>query len=212
MEHDLAKKGHSADELRFGSNLGHWIEGGLLATVGVLALLELIGVLAGGWIYVWPAVLVVAGIVLPLGIFGHGHGEDARASRAAILADPQQKQHLIMAGLLFLAGLAEIVGIATEFSFLFYVWPVVLVIIGVMFMIHTQHGTSAAASKAVRIHRILGGTLSLAGLARAISLITGIDSGIVGLAWIILVLAAAVQLLVYREPEGAYEEVDPSEH
>ncbi len=99
MEHNQQETPPSGSVLRYWSNFGHWVEGGLFAIVGVLALLESVGVLSGNWIYAWPVVLLIAGLALPLGIFGHGHGEDARASRAALLADPQQQQHLIIAGL-----------------------------------------------------------------------------------------------------------------
>jgi hypothetical protein len=192
-------------ESRFWSNLGHWVEGGLFAIVGLLALLESSDILTDSWIYVWPTILLIAGLTLPLGIFGHGHGEDARASRAALLADPQQQQHLIIAGLLFVAGVAEIAALASGIGILRYVWPLVLIVIGILFMIHTQHGTSEAATKAVRVHRILGGTLLLAGLARGLAVASGTYTGVLGLAWVVLLLITAVQLLIFREPEGAYE-------
>jgi len=55
------------------------------------------------------------------------------------------------------------------------------------------------------VHRILGGTLVLAGLARGLAVGSDTDTGVIGLAWIVLLLITAVQLLVFREPEGAYE-------
>ncbi|MFV1858820.1 MAG: hypothetical protein ACC647_05645 [Anaerolineales bacterium] len=200
---DLAKK------MRYWSNLGHWIIGGLLAVVGILALLENLGTLSGGWVYAWPGALALAGLMLPLGILSHGHEE---YGREVVLADPQQRQHLIMGGIIFLAGVAEIVALAAGIGFLRYAWPLALGAVGVIFLVHPQHGTDAAAVKAVRIHRILGGTFILAGLARLIAVLTGAYSGLFGFAWIILVLLAAAQLIFYREPEGAYEAGSHGKH
>ena len=59
--------------MRRWSNWGHWAEGWLLGVVGVVAILEATGALSGGWQYLWPAFLVVAGLLLPAVIFGHGH-------------------------------------------------------------------------------------------------------------------------------------------
>ncbi|GMR09865.1 MAG: hypothetical protein BMS9Abin28_0685 [Anaerolineae bacterium] len=198
-----------AEKMRYWSNLGHWIIGGMLAIVGVLALLEILGVLTGGWVYAWPGVLALAGLVLPLGILSHG---DEKYGRELVLADPQHRQHLIMGGIIFLGGVAEIVALAAGIGFVRYAWPLALGAVGVIFLIHPQHGTDAAAVKAVRIHRILGGTFILAGLARLIAVVTGAYSGLFGFAWIILVLVAAAQLIFYREPEGAYEAGSHSEH
>ncbi len=202
MEHMEAMPSGLAEKMRYWSNLGHWIIGALLAVVGVLALLEILGVLGGGWAFAWPSAAAVAGIMLPLGILSHGHEE---YGRELVLSDPQQRQHLIMGGIIFLGGLAEVVALATGIGALQYAWPLGLGAVGVIFLIHPQHGTDAAAVRAVRIHRILGTTFILAGLARAATVLTDANSGLFGFAWVILVLAAAVQLITYREPEGAYE-------
>jgi len=190
-----------AAQMRSWANLGHMIMGGLLAIVSVLAMLEWIDVLAGLWIYAWPSVLVVAGMALPIGILSHGHEE---ISRSQILADPQQRQHLIMGSILFLAGLSEILALSMEASILQYGWPSALLIIGTMFVRHVQHSSDNGAVESIRIHRVLGGTLLLAGLARSIMVFSGIHTGAPGLAWIILLYAAARQLVSYREPAGAY--------
>lgn len=58
-------------------------------------------------------------------------------------------------------------------------------------------------AKAVRQHRLLGGTVIAAGLLRAAELATAFE--VLAVLWPLAALAAAVQLLLYREPEGAYE-------
>jgi len=47
-----------------------------------------------------------------------------------------------------------------------YVWPGVVLLIGGLFTIHEQHGTSEASAKAVRQHRILGLAAIITGLLR----------------------------------------------
>jgi predicted tellurium resistance membrane protein TerC len=52
-------------------------------------------------------------------------------------------------------------------------------------------------------HRVLGITAIAAGVLRLAEIITG--ASIFGLLWPLALLAAAAQLLLYREPEGAFE-------
>lgn len=84
-----------------------------------------------------------------------------------------------------------------------YAWPGVLVLIGGMFVFHAQHGSHEAVARAVRFHRLLGAVLIAAGLLagshalwRRLSL---------AYLWPLVLLLAAVLLIVYREPEGAWE-------
>ena len=84
-----------------------------------------------------------------------------------------------------------------------YVWPAALILIGVMFLVHEQHGTSEAAAKAGWLHRLLGITLIVAGLLKGGEVITG--ARLLAMLWPFALLAAAGQLLIYREPAGAYE-------
>jgi len=198
-----------AAQMRIWSNLGHWIIGTLLAIVSILALLEVLSVLTFSLNYIWPAVLALAGLALPIGILSHGHEDFGRAQ---VLEDPQQRQHLTMGGIMFLAGTAEIIALAVKISFLHFAWPLALGVVGTMFFIHPQHGTSEAAVKSGRTHRILGGTLIFAGLARLVAVSTNNLTGAYEYAWIILVLAAAAQLIFYREPKEAYETRIHDEH
>ncbi len=193
--------------MRQWSNWGHWAEGGLLGVVGVVAILEAAGALSGGWQYLWPAFLVVAGLLLPAVIFGHGHEDyENLGGRAAVWRDPQQRQHLVMGGILALGGLAEIAARASDLTILRYVWPVGLGVVGLMFFFHTQHGDDEAARKAVTIHRILGGTIVLAAVARLIEVAIEAEGGFWAYAWAVLLLVTSAQLLIYREPEGAYSQ------
>ena len=191
------------------SNFVHIVVGTLLAVVAALAALEVFGVVAGGGRYVWPGLLVATGLFVPLFIMWAAR--EHRVPLARVLADPQQRQHFTLSGWMLLGGTAEALRLAGVLAWVLgFVWPIVVALIGYGFLSHAQHGTSEAMAKAVRAHRVLGGTLILAGLARGIEVVSGIHKGTVGLGWVVLLLAAALQFMIYREPEGAY--VDAGKH
>ena len=160
---------HTPEEMRVLSNIGHWIEGGILAIVGFLALLEASGYFHGdGWAYAWPAFLLLAGLVLPAYMLLH-HGLDrVKVSWRFVMEDPQQRQHFLMAVLLLVAGLAEMSQRLRGGGTLLFglVWPIALGVIGGLFLVHTQHGTHEAVSWAMRVHRYLGVVLIAAGFTR----------------------------------------------
>ncbi len=87
------------------SNLGHWVEGLLLAVVGILALLN--NVEGAGWAGIaWPILLLVAGILLLILIYPR----HPRVDWPLIWNDSQQRQHTIMALAITVAGAAELAG------------------------------------------------------------------------------------------------------
>jgi len=178
------------------SNLGHLIEGLLLAAVGVLTILE--GIRVAAWASkAWPILILVAGVLLLLLIYPRHPLSDW----PAIWRDPQQREHTIMAASIAVAGVAELLrGSSVGWA---YVWPGVMLLIGVLFLTHAQHGTGAAVVKALWQHRILGLTAIVAGLLRVAEVSTGVS--VLGILWPIVLMAAAAQLILYREPEGAYE-------
>lgn len=191
---------HTAEEKRRLSDLGHRVEGFLLAAVAILALLHAAGF---AWAATaWASLILVAGALLLLLIYPR----HPLADWPAIWRDPQQRQHTIMAAAVFLAGLAELAAGQNPSSVWRYVWPGVMLLIGLLFLTHAQHGTGAAVARAVRQHRTLGLTAIVAGLLRVVEVAS--DSGVLAFLWPIALLAAAGQLLRYHEPEGAFE----SEH
>jgi hypothetical protein len=112
----------------------------------------------------------------------------------------QDREHLRMATLIAAAGAAESVA-ATRRGELD--GATALVGVGAMFLTHEQHGTGEALRKSRSDHRRLGSSLIAAGAAEAASAL-----GLPGpwrMVWPLMALAVSVQLLAYREPEGAYE-------
>jgi hypothetical protein len=195
---------HTAEEMRRLSNLGHLLEGLVLATVGILAILGSLGMVA--WApTAWPLVILLAGVLLLALIYPLHPLSDW----PAIWRDPQQRQHTIIAAALMVAGTSELLQSSSARSW-GYVWPVVLIVIGVLFLTHAQHGRGRAVARAVLLHRILGITLIGAGLLRAIE--GGTEASIFAFLWPLALLIAAAQLIVYREPEGAFEEESHAGH
>ena len=115
--------------------------------------------------------------------------------------DMQLRKHTIIAIAIAIAGLAELLSSAsTVFD---YVWPAAIILTGGLFPFHAQHGTSEAAVKAVLQHCLLAIILIVAGLLNLIEITS--RARFAAILWPIGLLIAAVQLLLYREPEGAYE-------
>lgn len=192
---------HSPEEMRRLSDLGHIVEGVLLAIVGGLALWS--NVSGNAWASViWPILILAAGILLLLLIYPRHPLSDW----SAIWRDPQQRQHTLMATALAVAGAAELLWQRTNFVGWRYVWPGGMLFVGVLFLAHTQHGEGHAVSQAVQRHRILGITIVVVGLLRGAEVATGIS--ILALLWPLALMLTAAQLLLYREPLGAFEAGD----
>ena len=187
---------HTPEEMRRLSNLGHIVEGALFAIVGVLALLGNLGTFT--WVSLtWPILVLFSGIVLLFLLYPlHPISE-----WGLIWRDAQQREHTIIAAAVAIAGVAEL--LSSAIRALSYVWPAAIILTGGVFLFHAQHGTSEAAARAARQHRNLGTTFILAGLLNFVEIISG--TMFAAILWPIVLLIAAVQLLLYREPEGAYE-------
>lgn len=191
-------KSHTPEEMRRLSNLGHIMEGALLATVGVLVILSNTGVAV--WAStVWRFLALLAGIALIIIIYPR----HPVSEWGLIWRDPQQRQHTLIAVVIILAGIAELVQANAGVSVLQSVWPIALIIIGALFMTHTQHGHGDAVHQAVLRHRILGITIMAAGLLRLLEIV--IPSNVLAILWPIALLIAAFQLVIYREPGGAFD-------
>jgi len=193
-QHSFAS--HTPEENRHLSNIGHIAEGITFVIVALFAFLD--GVGNAAWAAkAWPILLLCAGVVLLVLIYPRHPASDW----PAIWRDMQQRQHTIMAVAVAAASAAEL--FRGSIQVLAYVWPGAAILIGRMFLIHEQHGTSQAAANAVRQHRILGLTLIAAGLLRAGEVSTG--NALLAIAWPVALFGAALQMLYYREPDGAFE-------
>lgn len=199
---------HTAEEMQSFSNLAHRVEALILAVIAIAAFVESWGYLQHGWRrYLWPALVLLSGVFLILYLLIPYHGLDQMPSQwAFIFGDPQQRQHVVVALAALGAGVAElhsrhIIPLKGRTALIF---PLVLLGVGLMFVLHKQHGTDEAVRQAQLIHRYLGLSLIAAGLLRSVEVSKLGRQRWLGSSWSLALLAAAILLGVYREPKGAY--------
>src|SRR5256885_10653661 len=109
------------------------------------------------------ALNVLAGLILgPVLLLHHGW-----PVARAMLADPQQAQHVMMGFLLVAGGCARLWGEATgHFRAGAAILAVCVGVVGVLSLFHCQHGTDHAVHLAMIIHRLLGLTFLVGAAAR----------------------------------------------
>lgn len=201
----IVLKLHTIEELVFYSNLAHWIEGGIFLTVSLIILSQLFGYWKDKQ-YLWPSLILAAGLFLPVFTYIHHTNELSLAWQATIY-DSQQQQHLFMAILMSIAGFGELMRIKYQRSFWGFALPIVLVTIGVLFLTHPQHGTTEAVAQAALIHMYLGSVLVLSGMFRGAEMLWPNQKWLT-YPWVVFLVMAAILLISYREPSGAYMSVD----
>lgn len=197
---------HTPDELRFSSTLVHWIIGGVFATVATLSLAQIRGYLRGKTAeYLSPILILTTSIILLLYLSFHHGLEQVGSVWQIVLIDPQQRQHVLMGTLFIIASLAELRSRMKKSGMLWrFVWPAVTVIIGVMFLLHPQHGTREAIEYASTFHTYLGISLTLAGSFLGVEVLWGKKQRWLSVSWIAFLFLSSILLLLYREPEGTY--------
>ena len=199
---------HSPEEMRQISNLAHLAEGIVLGTAALIALAQARGLFdEGKQRYAWPTLVVAAGVFL-LGylVIPHHGLENARTQWRFVFGDPQQRQHVMISLLVLVGGALELLATAGKLNGRLWhlAWPAALLLVGVLFLIHPQHGTSEAVARATLVHRILGTTLAGAGIIAGANAVRAAHSHALATLWPVALLAASVLLLIYREPSGAY--------
>lgn len=197
----------TTEQLYFISNLAHWVEGGLLAIVTVIAFAQAVGYAKSkGAQYLWPALILIGGVFLPAYMLLWRGVGNVGLSWNLIIKDPQQREHLLMASFLVVGGAVEILYRARILrrEFWKFTVPVALVMIGAALFIHTQVGTPEAVAEAVSKHHYQGGSIILAGLFRAADLHWHYQRKWLAFPWIAMLLVAAVLLITYCEPEGTF--------
>lgn len=198
---------HTPEELVFYSNIAHWIEGAIFLIVAGIALVQIFGYWKNKP-YLWPSLILIAGLFLPIFSYIH-HWDELGLAWQATIYDSQQRQHMFMAILMSVAGFTELLHLKYQQSGWKFVLPLVLVTIGVLFLTHPQHGTSEAVMQATLIHKYLGSVLVLSGFFRGAEMVWS-NRKWLAYPWIIFLTLAAILLISYREPAGAYMPVDQS--
>jgi len=198
---------HTPEEMRQIVNVAHVVEGVVIGVAAVVMIVETRVSLRSARL-VWPAIMVAAGLGLLLFLFIPHHGLALAATQwNFIVGDPQQRQHVVIAMLITAAGVVELQRGRERLSAPAwgFVWPVALAVIGVLFLVHQQHGTAEAVATAMRVHRYLGATFIAAGVLSAINASRPRPVRWITLAIALTLMTTATLLIVYREPPGAYE-------
>jgi hypothetical protein len=197
------------EQLQFISNIGHTIEGVLFAIVALIALLQALGYMnRNGAQYMWPSLIVIAGIFLPAYILLQRGFDQIGVSWNVIIHDPQQRQHIFMAILLVIAGAAELAvrSKTVEERPWKFVPPGALLVIGITLLCHTQYGTPEAVAESMRKHHYQGISVILVGLFRVVDIRWRRRNKWLAYPWIVFLFVAAALLITYREPWGAYRD------
>lgn len=198
---------HTPEELILYSNIAHWVEGAVLLMAAGIVLLQIFGYLRDK-LYLWPSLILLSGLFFPIFSYGH-HLDELGLAWQATIYDPQQRQHMLMAALMSIAGFSELVRIRYRQSAWRFVWPAVLATVGILFLVHPQHGTGEAVMQAALIHTYLGSVLVLAGTFRVAEMLWP-NVKWLAYPWIVFLALAGILLVSYREPEGAYIAESPS--
>lgn len=180
----------------------------MFATVAVIALLQALGYAQSkGAQYLWPGLILIAGIFLPAYILLQRGFDRIGITWNLVIRDPQQREHFLMALLLLAAGLAEVLDRAKLLvtNLLKFVAPAAFVAIGLLFVFHTEYGTPEAIAESVLKHRYLGVVIAMAGLLKAADVLWRKRFKWLAFPWILLLFVAALMLITYREPPGAYK-------
>jgi hypothetical protein len=196
---------HTPEDMEAFSNAAHVAEGVVIAAAALIALAQAAGHAHSGRTRLASPMLVLFGgvFLLVFLLFPH-HGLDlARDQWVFIFGDPQQRQHLLIAAALAIAGWAEVAHQRRPRKWLAIALPIALALIGASFLLHTQHGTTAAVERATHVHRLLGSVLTA---TAALVVASRLKPKVQWLhyAWPIALLFAALLLFAYREPIGAY--------
>ena len=96
------------------------------------------------------------------------------------------------------------------------VLPLGLMAVGIMFISHSQHGTAAMRAQ-LALHRILGSTVILMAIVRAIDVLGWARSNWARVGWLLLGLGISLQLFLYAEDPGGHgnmqmQHAGPSSH
>jgi len=202
---------HTPVEMRQISDLAHVMEGVVLGLAAAVVIAQARGV-SGRARFAWPGLILLAGAALLGYLFVPHHGvARARLQWGFVLGDPEQRQHVIIAALVTVAGIVELLNRAGRLSARGWrlAWPAALVVIGLMFVLHEQHGTAESVRQAVRHHQYIGIAMLATAALGTLDVLRERPTRWVTASWGFTLLVAAILLGAYREPPGAFQDASP---
>ena len=191
---------HTPQELVQLSNAAHVAEGIVLAIIGVLVIAQGLGYLQKAWQrYLVPSIALLASLILAGFLFVDHHNELPVAWHW-VTTDMQQQQHLLIGVILGVTSIAALIGLKLKQKWLEFALPVAFAAIGVVFLVHPQHGSDSEAARALLIHRVAGTSLIIAGLAGAGALLRKEWRKVLSIVAGVLLIVSAGLFVSYREP------------
>ena len=176
-----------------------------MSAVGFLTLLEALrGMPRSRLRFLWPLLIVGGAVLLPAFVLIVSD-RPLRDTLAFLWRDIQQRQHLLMAVTLLVAGGVEFWRRWTHRAATWWVWPAALMTLAGLLMTHTQYGTVAAVRWAERQHAYHGMMTAAAAIGFAAGHMRNRAGRIGSVAGPLLLLGGAILLLLYREAPGAYD-------
>ncbi len=169
----------------------HKLAGALIVIFVAVALSKEMGRWRGAWQqYILPVGAMSVGLFLVLDpiVF---HGGDFGA---------EGRQHQLQGGLFLAVGAIELARCRGKLKRRAFgaVLPLAIVVVGMLFIVHTQHGGGDMALQMVQ-HRILGTTLILTGVVKGLDGLGSAKGNWAAVGWLLLLLAVALQLFLYVE-------------
>lgn len=171
--------------------LVHQIAGGGVAVFAALLLAKELDKIGGDWPrYILPVALAAAGLFLVLDpiVF---HGGDFGAEGV---------QHQVQGALMLVVAAVELGRARGRLEHRLWgaALPLGIIIVGLMFAIHSQHGGGDMMLQLVQ-HRITGTTLILTGVVQGIDNLKLARGKWAAIGWLLLLFAVCLQFLLYAE-------------
>lgn len=199
---------HTPEEITAISNAAHVAEGVVLLVFAAIIIGQGFGYLQKArQRYLVPYLALFASLLL-VGFLFFDHLHELPQAWQWITTDMQQQQHLMIAVVLGIASIAALIGMKLKQKWLEFSLPLAFAVIGVIFIIHPQHGTDEEAARALLIHRVAGTSLIFAGLTQAIGLLRTQWRKWLAVATGIFLILSAVLFMGYREPAVSHEEMN----
>jgi hypothetical protein len=140
-----------------------------------------------------------AGLMLA-GFLFYGNYTNVPKAWYWINSDIQQQQHLLVAALLVGGSLLALIGLRFRQLWLQAGLPIAVMAVGLVFLIHPQHGTGPEAARVLLIHRIFGISLMVGGFTQTLALFMPTAREKLLIVTAVGLFVAGVAFIVYEEP------------
>lgn len=173
----------------------HWIVGGLVSVFALVLILHQTGALqARPFRYLLGAGITALGIQVLLDPLIHG-------SAAPEGYGAETAQHMVQGVLILGVGVVELLRAREKLrhSVWRFILPLGLSLVALVFLFHAQHEAEGPTVLLLVQHRILGATLLVAAVAKALGELEREPARAFAVTWLVVLLLAGLELLLYSE-------------